>query len=589
MKKAALFVSLFMMASYYVPAVIFSGREAFVPAAFLADYVFFLSLAASALLLPGPSMLYCIALYIAIIIPSAISSAYTAMFMQAPDAQVFNFIWETNALETLEFLGEIVREHVRVVIFSLIFSSLLLVALIEFVLRALRNLPEIKPLPRTAAAVFSVTIAAALCYCGAADSNVAFRFYSTLARHFADLRTVEELTGSARERMAAERVLASSAPGRRETYVVVIGESASRHHLSVYGYPRVTDPRMSRLVAAGEAAAFNNVSATSIGTRDSLMRALTFMDQHTGLADMKFSAVDVFNAAGFKTWWLSNNADMKKGSLLDSLSANANNRRFIAQTKMDLNMMRTGADDEKTRGAAKKDEMSLSFDGELLGWYEDALRSDEPRKIIFVHLRGSHVKYWYRYPSGFDYFLGRDGIRMEKSMSDREIMVANDYDNSIHYTDYILSEFTEGLRSAEGYSWLLYFSDHGEEVYDFEMRFGRNPSRISKYMLDVPVILWMSDEYRKNSDTGAFEEYADRPYELDGMIHTIIDLAGIDTSLLDRTKSLVSELYVMPARILFNPKKTTYLSVEPMNLVNPRTSEEERRASEAASLSNPRN
>ncbi|MDR1019149.1 MAG: sulfatase-like hydrolase/transferase, partial [Synergistaceae bacterium] len=198
---------------------------------------------------------------------------------------------------------------------------------------------------------------------------------------------------------------------------------------------------------------------------------------------------------------------------------------------------------------------------------------------------------WYRYPSGFDYFSGRDGIRLEKSMSGGEITVVNDYDNSIRYTDYILSELTEGLRSAGGYSWLLYFSDHGEEVYDLEseMRFGRNPSRISKYMLDVPVILWMSDEYRKKGEAGAFKEYADRPYELDGMIHTVIDLAGIDTPLLDRTKSLVSEFYRMPARVLFNPRKMTYLSVMPEDLANPRTSEEERRRSEAAASNSPRN
>jgi glucan phosphoethanolaminetransferase (alkaline phosphatase superfamily) len=580
-----------MMVSYYVPSVIFSGWDAFVPSAFIADYVFFLSLAAFALLAPGPSVLYCIALYIAIIIPSAISSAYTAMFMQAPDAQAFNFLWETNAMETLEFLGEIVRERVRVVIFSLIFSSLLLVVLIEFVLRALRKLPGTKSLSRTVAALFSAAIAVALCRYGGADSNVAFRFYSTLTRHFSDLKMVGKLADSAKERMAAECVLGPSVPGRMETYVVVIGESASRHHLSVYGYPRITDPLMSQLVTAGEAAAFNNVSATSVGTRDSLMRAMTFMDQHTGLTGTKFSIVDVLNAAGFKTWWLSNNADMKRGSVLQFLSANADIRRFIAQTKIDLDMMRTGADDEESRMEIKKDELPLSFDGELLEWYEDALRSDEPRKVIFVHLRGSHVKYWYRYPSGFGYFSGRDGIRMEKSMSDVEITVVNDYDNSIRYTDYILSELTKGLRNMGGYSWLLYFSDHGEEVYDFEfeMRFGRNPSRISKYMLDVPVILWTSDEYRKNSDTSALKEYADRPYELDGMIHTIIDLANIDTPLLDKTKSLVSEFYRMPARILFNPQKMTYLSVEPRDLLNLKTSEEERRLSETAALSSPRN
>jgi heptose-I-phosphate ethanolaminephosphotransferase len=580
--ERALSVPFFMMAAWYVPAAIFMGRKAFVPSAVLADYVFFLLLAVSAFLLPGSPMLYCSALYIATIIPSAVSSAYVAMFKHVPDAQAFNFIWETNALETLEFIGEILRDRIRIVIFSLIFSSLLLAALIKFVLRTQRRLPVTKPPHRAAAALACLAAAAALCGGGALDSNVSFRFYSTLAQHFSDLRTAAELTGSAKARIAGERVFAPSVPGKRETYVVVIGESASRHHFSVYGYPRVTDPYMSRLAATDEAVAFNNVSATSIGTRDSLMRALTFMSQSVGLADMKFSVVDILNAAGFRTWWLSNNSGMSKGDLLRALSANADTKRFITAAKIDLNMMRAGAGDAKSRANIRKDEMPLSFDGELLKWYEEALRSEEPRKAIFVHLKGSHVKYWYRYPDSFEHFLGEDGIRMKESMSGEKITMVNDYDNSIRYTDYILREMTEGLRRAGGSAWLLYFSDHGEEVYDFEMRFGRNPSIISKYVLDVPAVLWMSDEYRKNRDAAAFEGYADRPYELDGMIHTIIDLAGISAHLLDKTKSLVSEFYEMPARILFSPSKTTYLSVEPRDLINPRTSEDERRISEAA-------
>jgi heptose-I-phosphate ethanolaminephosphotransferase len=298
------------------------------------------------------------------------------------------------------------------------------------------------------------------------------------------------------------------------------------------------------------------------------MRALTFMDQYKSLKDMKFSVVDVFRGAGFMSFWMSNNSVMREDYLLQKISKNADVRRFIARHEIDGDAM-SGANYYSGAPAntpsAKK---SAAFDGDLLEWYKEALNSPENKKVIFVHLRGSHVKYWYRFPETFEYFKDGEGIPMKDRLSAREIDVVNDYDNSLRYTDYILNELVTDLDRAGGESWLLYFSDHGEELYDFRMRAGRDPMRISKYMLDVPVILWLSDIYKKNRGAGRFFDYLDRPYELDGMIHTILDLAGIRTALLDETQSLVSDKYETPARLLFKPDKTPYLFVEPEYLFN---------------------
>ena len=75
---------------------------------------------------------------------------------------------------------------------------------------------------------------------------------------------------------------------------------------------------------------------------------------------------------------------------------------------------------------------------------------------------GNHTQYSKRYPSGFEMFSGND---------DSEDKVVAAYDNSILYNDFVVDSFFTIL---ENYSErhpnvrisALYFSDHGENVYD---------------------------------------------------------------------------------------------------------------------------
>lgn len=95
---------------------------------------------------------------------------------------------------------------------------------------------------------------------------------------------------------------------------------------------------------------------------------------------------------------------------------------------------------------------------------------------------------------------------------------------------------------------MLYFSDHGDEVFDFRNHFGRSATSPSKYMVDVPLLLRFSEAYRGAQDVTALEGWHGRPYQLNNLIHTIIDLANLRTDLLDERKSLVSEAFVAPPR-----------------------------------------
>lgn len=60
----------------------------------------------------------------------------------------------------------------------------------------------------------------------------------------------------------------------------MIGESTSRKHMSLYGYPRETTPQLDALKAANRnLTVFNNVVASRPYTIEVLQQVLTFADQ----------------------------------------------------------------------------------------------------------------------------------------------------------------------------------------------------------------------------------------------------------------------------------------------------------------------
>ena len=78
-------------------------------------------------------------------------------------------------------------------------------------------------------------------------------------------------------------------------------------------------------------------------------------------------------------------------------------------------------------------------------------------------------------------------------------------------------------------SLVLYFSDHGEEVCDVDDFSGHVGTRISRFMLEVPFVLYLSNTFKqehedfykriKNTDKSV-------PYMLDDLTHTLADIAG---------------------------------------------------------------
>ena len=80
-----------------------------------------------------------------------------------------------------------------------------------------------------------------------------------------------------------------------------------------------------------------------------------------------------------------------------------------------------------------------------------------------------------------------------------EEQIINTYDNTILYTDFILSSVIDTLKKFPHFeSGMLYVSDHGESLGESNIYLHGLPYSIaSSEQTDVPMIIWMSEAMKK--------------------------------------------------------------------------------------------
>ena len=302
---------------------------------------------------------------------------------------------------------------------------------------------------------------------------------------------------------------------QNETHVIVIGESTSRHHMSLFGYERNTNPKLS---LNKDIIAFKNVSSSHAHTYPALEKAFSFKsDDSLHLGIENGTILDLLRQANYKTIWLSNQAITGRFETPVSVLASKADKKIFSNV---------------LSGHEAYDEILL----------EDYTReiNTSGNKVIFVHLMGTHMSYSDRYPVDFDHFTG---AREGRILQEDQLKFINTYDNAVRYNDHIIAELIERLENMGGVCSLLYFSDHGDEVYDYRDFHGHSDVLRSKYMVDVPLLIWTNEQYRNNN--AAQIEIAElntrSTYKTDELIHTMADLYDVHCNLTDPEKSLLFE------------------------------------------------
>ncbi len=259
-----------------------------------------------------------------------------------------------------------------------------------------------------------------------------------------------------------------------EKIYFIIGETARRDHMSLYGYTINTTPFLDSLYQTGTSGFnFYKGIAPAPLTREALRIVLSYASP---LDEKPFykskNIVELAKDAGYATYWISNHDKMTLSDgyvgFISSQSGYTSFRNRLHQGKPeDLNLVKL------VSAKSKKGK----------------------KQIFFIHLIGSHSAYDQRYDDTDRKSITGSGI-------------ITDYDRSIHHTDRVLRNTFE-LMKADSSAVMLYFSDHGEVIGK-----GHSMGWLQDYT--VPLLLISNDTTIVNP-TYIVDKYVD---EETGLINT---------------------------------------------------------------------
>ena len=312
-----------------------------------------------------------------------------------------------------------------------------------------------------------------------------------------------------------------------EVYILVIGETARSRDFQLYGYPRQTNPMLSKEKGL---MVFKGVHSQSNTTHKSVPMLLTAStaEDHDRLYHEK-GIIAAFREAGFHTAFFSN--QQRNHSYIDFLGEEANDVCFIREH------------------LANK----FTYDSQLLPYVRRELAKHPKKLFMVLHMYGSHFNYRDRYPKADARFLP-DLPTEAKAKNRRQLL--NAYDNTILETDRFLANLISMLKKQGCISALLYTSDHGENIFDDSRKLFLHASpRPSTYDTDVPLMIWTSGGYDRlyASTLTALRRNVGKGVESNASVFpTMLSIGGIKTKLHLDSLSLANPAYKLGTRYYLN-------------------------------------
>lgn len=320
------------------------------------------------------------------------------------------------------------------------------------------------------------------------------------------------------------------------TLVLIIGESTTRNRMGIYGYGRDTTPQIEQFKKDNpDLLVFNDVVSSRPYTIEILQQALTFADErHPDLYLKTPSLIYLMKQAGYKTFWITNQQTMtERNTMLTMFSKQADEQFYMNNDR---------------------NQSSRQYDESVFPPFKTVLADPAEKKFIVIHLLGTHMKYEFRYPKGGEHDRFRDKTGVTYPLDDDKLDVYNSYDNAVSYNDYVTTTLFKMFKQSQENGFILYFSDHGEDVYQTPPHevLGRNEKAPTKTMYTVPFMLWQSPQWRATHPNN-YQNYVDRKYSTQDLIHTWSDLAGLSYNLYEPQKSIVNPNFHQSTRWIGDP------------------------------------
>lgn len=432
-------------------------------------------------------------------------------------SSVLYLMFETNTSEATEFLSNYI-DFKLIILYILISTPFILLINYLFNSKTKKTLSKIlsfklKNKFSTTIILFLIFLTSFLIKLKLSDENILIKSISSYNEYTSFKKKFKEVLSL----NTNKNIKVISSKNEPQTYVVIIGESTSNWHMQLYDYHRNTNPLLTEI--KDELIIYKNVITTNVHTILALEKILTLINfENQKLKIDNASIIQLANNAGFSTYWVSNQRPIGFHESVPSLIGNAADYKYFLNTQ---------------------NYDAIAYDEILLPTLDEILNDTNKKRIIFLHLMGTHVKYYNRYPKKFNVF--KDNNVKTDYKNSKSINLINQYDNAIRYNDFVVRNIIDKVKSKNLNSYVLYFSDHGDELFDTFNFSGHNSHYSTKPMHEVPFILWMSNKYKsKHPQITRSDLLTERKYILGDFIHSFSDLSDINFKGFNSKKSVFS-------------------------------------------------
>lgn len=283
---------------------------------------------------------------------------------------------------------------------------------------------------------------------------------------------------------------------QKSVMILVIGESARSQNFSLYGYDKNTNPLLSKIPNVYHFNANSNATYTTAGVKSIL--------EYKNSDDLYEILPNYLDRNNVEVVWRTSNWGEPPVHI-----KNYENKEFLmANCK--------GKD-------CNYDEVLLS------GLKEQILASKKNKILIILHTSTSHgPTYSKKYPAQFETFKPVCNSVELGNCSKTELI--NAYDNTIVYTDFILSKVIDDLKELKDFnSAMIFVSDHGESLGEKNLYMHGLPmSMAPKEQYEIPFIVWCDSKQLK----------ANKILSQNNVFHSVLNFLNIQSPIYDEKMNI---------------------------------------------------
>lgn len=468
--------------------------------------------------------IFLLGILVFLFVTTFIEVAYAHLYKNPISESTIFILLETNFSEAKDFFSMYFDKNLFLLFLALflpLLSAIVLLRKLAFSIRYFHAFSARNQEPHKHVLLLSIFLIAiagsVLLTTNLRKKNIVYVVYKSLKAYRKDSKAYALL---GKDKTGGKFTNVTSGNQDEELYVLVIGESTTRNHMSLYNFYRPTNPLLS--ARKDELIVYQDVISPHTQTIPSLKKVLTLANFENAEGYKDGTLLQLMNKAGFATYWVSNQCPLGTYETLVTQLAKSAGKSYFTNTSTW--------------------ESKTPYDEKLLIPFKEVLAEKTKKKFIVLHLMGTHGSYVNRFPESFAKFHSVPATSFKTEYAYQSI---NDYDDAVLYNDYFVNSVLDLVKKEAKKSWVIYLSDHGEEVFDTLPMAEHLEKKGSKPMYEIPFVVWRSDQYKQHDN---HQYLTDRKYMTDDLIYTVADMSNVRFAEFDSTRSLVNANFIVRKR-----------------------------------------